>query len=69
MMSVPLFHGCWRYGNVSPATVGGQRPAVLYLDTSKAEQLLGFRAKTSFEEGLRRTIEWRKQVQQRRVPA
>ncbi|MBI3601119.1 MAG: GDP-L-fucose synthase [Nitrospinae bacterium] len=28
------------------------------LDTSKAERLFGFRAKTSFEEGLRRTIEW-----------
>ena len=30
------------------------------LDTSKAEQLFGFRAKTPFEEGLRRTIEWHK---------
>lgn len=28
------------------------------LDTSKADKLFGFRAKTSFEEGLRRTIEW-----------
>jgi GDP-L-fucose synthase len=28
------------------------------LDTSRAEQLFGFRANTSFEEGLRRTIEW-----------
>ncbi len=28
------------------------------LDTSKAERLFGFRAKTSFEEGLKRTIEW-----------
>ena len=28
------------------------------LDTSKAEKLFGFRAKTPFEEGLRRTIEW-----------
>ena len=30
------------------------------LDTSRAEKLFGFRAKTSFEEGLRRTIEWYK---------
>ncbi len=31
------------------------------LDTSKAAQLFGFRAKTSFEDGLRRTIEWYRQ--------
>jgi GDP-L-fucose synthase len=31
------------------------------LDTSKAEQLFGFRASTAFEEGLRRTIEWYRQ--------
>jgi len=28
------------------------------LDTSKAEKEFGFKAKTGFEEGLRRTIEW-----------
>jgi GDP-L-fucose synthase len=28
------------------------------LDTSKAEREFGFKAKTSFEEGLRKTIEW-----------
>jgi GDP-L-fucose synthase len=28
------------------------------LDTSRAERLFGFRATTSFEAGLRRTIEW-----------
>ena len=28
------------------------------LDTSRAEALFGFRARTSFEEGLRRTIRW-----------
>ncbi len=28
------------------------------LDTSKAEREFGFRAKTSFEEGLRKTVEW-----------
>ncbi len=28
------------------------------LDTAKAERLFGFRATTSFEEGLRRTIDW-----------
>ncbi len=31
------------------------------LDTSRAERLFGFRARTSFEDGLRRTIEWYKQ--------
>ena len=31
------------------------------LDTSRAEKHFGFRAKTSFEEGLRRTIEWYKE--------
>ena len=31
------------------------------LDTSKAEQLFDFKAQTSFEEGLRRTIEWYQQ--------
>ena len=29
-----------------------------YLDTSKAEQLFGFKAKMDFEEGLRKTIQW-----------
>ena len=28
------------------------------LDTSKAEQFFGFRARTSFDEGLRRMVEW-----------
>jgi GDP-L-fucose synthase len=28
------------------------------LDTARAERLFGFRAQTSFEDGLRRTIEW-----------
>ena len=32
------------------------------LDTSKAERLFGFKAKTSFEEGLRRTVEWYEQA-------
>jgi GDP-L-fucose synthase len=31
------------------------------LDTSRAEQLFGFRARTRFEDGLRRTIEWYRQ--------
>jgi GDP-L-fucose synthase len=31
------------------------------LDTSRAERFFGFRAKTSFEDGLRGTIEWYKQ--------
>jgi GDP-L-fucose synthase len=29
-----------------------------YLDTSKAQREFGFKAKTGFEEGLKRTIEW-----------
>jgi GDP-L-fucose synthase len=28
------------------------------LDTSKAEKEFGFRAKTSFQEGLQKTIDW-----------
>jgi GDP-L-fucose synthase len=28
------------------------------LNVSRAEKLFGFRAKTNFEEGLRRTIKW-----------
>ena len=33
------------------------------LDVSRAEQYFGFRAQTSFEEGLRRTIDWYRQTQ------
>ena len=32
------------------------------LDTSKAERLFGFRAKTLFEEGLRKTVQWYEQT-------
>ena len=28
------------------------------LDTSKAEKEFGFRAKTNFDEGLKKTVEW-----------
>jgi GDP-L-fucose synthase len=28
------------------------------LDTSRAERLFGFRARTGFEDGLKRTIDW-----------
>jgi GDP-L-fucose synthase len=35
---------------------------VRLMDVSKAERLLGFRAKTDLREGLRRTIEWFKKV-------
>lgn len=31
-------------------------------DTTKAEKILGVRAKTSMEEGLRRTFEWQKEI-------
>ena len=37
------------------------RPTMIPLrlvDTSKAEQVLGFKAKVGIEEGLRRTIQW-----------
>jgi GDP-L-fucose synthase len=33
-----------------------------WLDTSRAEQLFGFRAQTSFEEGLQATVEWYRQA-------
>ena len=36
-----------------------------YLDTSKAEKEFGFRAKTDFEEGLKKAIDWyRKNIDQ-----
>jgi GDP-L-fucose synthase len=35
------------------------------LDTSRAESLFGFRARTPFEQGLRRTIDWYLQARQR----
>jgi GDP-L-fucose synthase len=28
------------------------------LDTSRAEHLIGFRSKTTFDEGLRQTVSW-----------
>jgi len=34
------------------------------LDTTKAEKEFGFKAKTSFEEGLKRTVEWYRQIRQ-----
>lgn len=37
------------------------------LDTRRAEQRFGFRARTSFEEGLRRTIDWYREVRAREV--
>ncbi len=40
------------------------------LDTSRAEQGFGFRARVNFEEGLRRTVAWYQQVRHReRAPA
>ncbi len=38
------------------------------LDTSRAERLFGFRATTSFEEGLRRTIDWYRAERRRSAP-
>ena len=39
------------------------------LDVSRAEQLFGFRARTTLEEGLQRTIDWYRQTRQQAVPA
>lgn len=39
------------------------------LDTARAERLFGFRATTSFEEGLRRTVEWYKSTRAREAPS
>jgi len=39
------------------------------LDTSRAEKLFGFRAATSFEDGLRRTIEWYRKERSSPIPA
>ena len=36
------------------------------LDTSRAEALFGFRARTSFEDGLRNTVEWYREIRQSR---
>lgn len=38
------------------------------LDTSRAQQLFGFRAQTSFEAGLRETISWYRQVRTASLP-
>jgi GDP-L-fucose synthase len=39
------------------------------LDVSRAEQLLGFQARTDFVEGLRKTIEWYRESLAEKVPA
>ncbi len=39
------------------------------LDTTRAEQMFGFRAQTNFEEGLRRTIDWYRQRRAQPVQA
>ena len=39
----------WKYDDTQPRRC---------LDTTRAEQLRGWRAQTSFDEGLRRTIAW-----------
>ena len=38
------------------------------LETSKAEQLFGFKAETLFEEGLRKTVEWYREERKRPMP-
>jgi GDP-L-fucose synthase len=47
------FHGEIRWDSSKP---DGQPRR--YLDTARAESLLGWKARIGFEEGLRRTIEW-----------
>jgi GDP-L-fucose synthase len=39
------------------------------LDTARAERLFGFRAETSFEDGLKRTIEWYRRERSSPTPA
>jgi GDP-L-fucose synthase len=39
------------------------------LDTTRAERLFGFRAETSFEDGLKRTIEWYRRERSSPTPA
>jgi GDP-L-fucose synthase len=39
------------------------------LDTTRAERLFGFRAETSFEDGLKRTIEWYRREHSSPTPA
>ena len=39
------------------------------LDTERAERLFGFRATTSFEDGLKRTIEWYRRERSSPIPA
>lgn len=58
------FHGELRF---DPSQPDGQPRRSL--DTARAERLFGFRATTSFEEGLRRTIEWYRAERARAQPA
>ena len=58
------FHGELRF---DPSKPDGQPRRSL--DTARAERLFGFRATTSFEEGLRRTIEWYRAERARARPA
>lgn len=54
------FRGTFRFDATRP---GGQPRRSL--DCSKAERLFGFRATTSLEEGLRRTIDWYREHRER----
>jgi GDP-L-fucose synthase len=53
IVDLTRFHGEIRWDATKPD--GQPRRA---LDTSRAEELFGFDARTSFEDGLRRTIDW-----------
>jgi nucleoside-diphosphate-sugar epimerase len=47
-----------------PATYAEARPGEIrkvYLDPRKAGKVLGWKATVSFDEGLRRTVEWSRQ--------
>ena len=48
------FDGRLRVGH-EPSPTGSHGAT---LDTAKAEALFGFRARTTFEEGLRKTVDW-----------
>lgn len=57
MVKLTGFQGTVRWDPAKPDGQPRRR-----LDTSKAERAFGFRARTSFEDGLRRTIAWYEQT-------
>jgi GDP-L-fucose synthase len=54
----------------APVTFNPAKPTMIpmrLVDTSKAESLLGFRARTGIREGLRKTIDWYRSVRHREL--